>query len=84
MKCEKCVGKPFCTCKKVRNKKKPEESYRSSRRDRVQTHSWTPWVLARVDNPAWKEGHTEESALPGKHLVKICSRCGRVRLRKAA
>lgn len=83
-RCEKCAGKPFCSCPKTRAKDGPPEKWRSPRRDRVKTHDWSPWVRCRRDNPLWSQGHEfyDEPSLPGDYLVKICDRCGRARVRR--
>jgi hypothetical protein len=66
-KCEKCVGKPFCSCPKDRPKDKPLEKWKSPRRDKIKVHDWSPWKLGKL----------------GDFWVKVCSRCGRARSRKA-
>ena len=79
-RCEKCAGKPFCSCPKGRPKDRPPEKWRSPRRDRVKTHDWSPW--ARCPREIRNEKGLTDHYEPGNHDVKICSRCGRARARK--
>ncbi len=67
-RCEKCAGQPFCTCPKKRPKK--------SEKRLPTVHRWSHWARAKRDGP---DGH----GVPTDLLVRICSRCGQARTRKA-